>query len=214
MTCKIGVRWPRCSFCSAFLLPFSPCFSLSLSLPTGPLPPSFRVDLFGRLVSFCAVLTLRACGPLSTRTHHAFCHHVMCLLDTGHILLLVRLGPSPHSRAPPGHFLLSCSVRSSSALASLTCLSHSTHFSSHASCALFCSCACALLSSSHLLLALHLAELLLSLHLELAFGNFKDVRVLPHPKFWPFLGPLLRHSFDFPKCHEKPKNLQPENVKP
>ena len=29
-------------------------------------------------------LALRMCGPLSTRIHHASCHHVMCLFDTWH----------------------------------------------------------------------------------------------------------------------------------
>ena len=31
-------------------------------------------------------------------------------------------------------------------------------------------------------------------------GNFKDVRVLHHIEFWPFLGSLPGHPFDLPKC--------------
>ena len=30
------------------------------------------------------LLAVRMCGPLSTRIHHALCHHVMCLFDTWH----------------------------------------------------------------------------------------------------------------------------------
>ena len=37
----LGVGWPHCSFCAAFLPPFLP-FSVSLSVPTGSLQPSFR----------------------------------------------------------------------------------------------------------------------------------------------------------------------------
>ena len=67
-------------------------------------------------------LALRMCGPLSTRIHHALCHHVMCLFDTWHSactefafsccllglhLALVPLpGLSHRSRAPPGPQLL------------------------------------------------------------------------------------------------------------
>ena len=53
-------------------------------------------------------LALRMCGPLSTRIHHALCHHVMCLFDTWHssctefAFSCCPPGPSPRPRAPPG----------------------------------------------------------------------------------------------------------------
>ena len=34
------------------------------------------------------------------------------------------------------------------------------------------------------------------------FGNFKDVHVLLHVEFWPFLASLFGHRYDLPKCHQ------------
>ena len=36
----------------------------------------------------------------------------------------------------------------------------------------------------------------------LAEEEAQNLEFLPHPKFWPFLGLLLGHPFDFPKCHD------------
>ena len=38
--------------------------------------------------------TVRRCGPLSIRTHHDFCHHVMCLFDTWFLWETERSGVS------------------------------------------------------------------------------------------------------------------------
>ena len=82
------VGWPRCSFCADFLLPFLPFFSLSFSsLQVSPtLFPSrtYSASCLAARQVLRRPLALRMCGPLSTRIHHALCHHVMCLFDTWH----------------------------------------------------------------------------------------------------------------------------------
>ena len=71
----------RCAVCC--FLPFVPCSLFSLS------PPAIRsVSRASRAALVAARHTLRRsravckCGPLSTRTHQASLHHVMCLFDT------------------------------------------------------------------------------------------------------------------------------------
>ena len=60
-----------------------PCSRFSLSLPA-----TFPVSRTSCAAFVAARHTLRRsravcrCGPLLTRTHHALCHHVMCLFDT------------------------------------------------------------------------------------------------------------------------------------
>ena len=56
------------SVCGA-LLPFSPFCHSASSAPSRVSSTQFP---------------LRTCCPWSTRIHHAFCHHVMCLFDTWH----------------------------------------------------------------------------------------------------------------------------------
>ena len=60
-----------------------PCSRFSLSPPA-----TFPVSRTSCAALVAARHTLRRsravcrCGPLLTRTHHALCHHVMCLFDT------------------------------------------------------------------------------------------------------------------------------------
>ena len=76
-TCRIRCRVASFAFpVLPFFLPFS---LFSVTLPTGSLRPSFRRGP-GRPLAW---LLARFC-PLSTRIHHALCHHVMCLFDTWH----------------------------------------------------------------------------------------------------------------------------------
>ena len=89
----------RCSTrCRVFSLPCLVCLSVCL-LPhfsrsassarrwASPAPSSSRAcsaALLAARQTRRLPLALRMCGPLSTRIHHALCHHVMCLFDTWH----------------------------------------------------------------------------------------------------------------------------------
>ena len=81
----LGEGWPRCFFYFALVLPF---LTVSVSVSSHRVSPT---QFPSRTCSAACLaarqvlrrpLALRMCGPLSTRTHHAFCHHVMCLFDT------------------------------------------------------------------------------------------------------------------------------------
>ena len=135
----------ECSHCPVLSLFLSvslllPCshFCLSaFSAPSRVSPNQFPLRtcsaacLAARQVLRCP-LALRVCGPWSTRIHHAFCHHVMCLFDPWHLSCTELTSSSCPPRASTS---LSCSVRSSSALISLSLL-----LSTGASCALSSSC--------------------------------------------------------------------------
>ena len=100
-SCRI--RWRVASL--FFLFCLSPLPSLSRVSPTQfPLRTCSVACLAARQV-LRRPLALRMCGPLSTRTHHAFCHHVMCLFDTW----LSSCTEFTSSSCPPWAFaLLSC----------------------------------------------------------------------------------------------------------
>ena len=63
---------------------------------------------------------VRRCGPLSTRTHQDFCHHVMCLFDTW-FFSCIEFVPSPSSSTLPSRVVpspsSSCSTSASIFLA-------------------------------------------------------------------------------------------------
>ena len=113
----------RCSTrCRVFSLPCLICLSVCLFPPfsrsassargrASPAPSSSRAcsaALLAARQTRRLPLALRMCGPLSTRIHHALCHHVMCLFDTWHssctefAFSCCPPGPSPRPRAPPG----------------------------------------------------------------------------------------------------------------
>ena len=62
------------------LLPVSH-FSLSPS-EAFPVSRTSCAALVAARHTFRRSRAVRKCGPLLTRTHHALCHHVMCLFDT------------------------------------------------------------------------------------------------------------------------------------
>ena len=78
----------HCTVCSVFLFflffPTSPPPPLRQN--SGSLRPFHRHEpvrlLFWLLARFVGALAPYACEVLSTRIHHAFFHHVMCLFDT------------------------------------------------------------------------------------------------------------------------------------
>ena len=91
-----AARCAECSHCPVLsvsvcgsLLPFSPFCLCASSTPSRvsptqlPLRTCSAACLAARQV-LRRPLALRMCGPWSTRIHHAFCHHVMCLFDTWH----------------------------------------------------------------------------------------------------------------------------------
>ena len=87
-TCRIRCMVASLLFLCCLSSSLSPFFSLSLSShqvsPTQfPSRTCSAACLAARQV-LRRPLALRMCGPLSTRIHHALCHHVMCLFDTWH----------------------------------------------------------------------------------------------------------------------------------
>ena len=92
----------RCSTrCRVFSLPCLICLSVCLfshfsrsassaRRRASPAPSSSRAcsaALLAARQTRRLPLALRMCGPLSTRIHHALCHHVMCLFDTWALLV-------------------------------------------------------------------------------------------------------------------------------
>ena len=76
----VGLKWKMT--CKVLLSVF-PCSRFSLSLH-GTFPVS-RTSCAALVAARHTLRRSRAvckCGPLLTRTHHALCHHVMCLFDT------------------------------------------------------------------------------------------------------------------------------------
>ena len=60
-----------------------PCSRFSLSPPASfPVSRTSCAALVAARHTLRRSRAVRRCGPLLTRTHHALCHHVMCLFDT------------------------------------------------------------------------------------------------------------------------------------
>ena len=159
---------------SLFCLPcLSPhlCLSLSPSSPwVSPTHSSWQACSAACLAARQILrrpLAVRMCGPLLTRTHHAFCHHVMCLFDTWLSLcseFSFLCSYSSLSRPPCASTSLSSLPRSSS----LTSLPGSS--TSRTSCSLFTSSNFS--SSCTSCFAPPLATLLFFLLLLLALHHF------------------------------------------
>ena len=135
-----------------FLLHFSPSASSAPSRvsPTQlPLRTCSAACLAARQV-LRRLLALRMCGALSTRIHHALCHHVMCLFDTWH--------------SSCTEFAFSCCRPWASTSLALTSLS--LFLSSSASCALLSSRASSALFSSRASNALFASSCFLSCSLS------------------------------------------------
>ena len=65
------------------LLSLLPVSHFSLSPPaTFPVSRTSCAALVAARHTLRRSRAVRRCGPLLTRTHHALCHHVMCLFDT------------------------------------------------------------------------------------------------------------------------------------
>ena len=177
--------------CRVFSLHGLFCLSLLSCLPFSPSASSaVKVSSTQQLSRTCSAALLasrqirrrpravRMCGPLSTRIHHAFRHHVMCLFDTwlsSFACTEFKSSSTPFSLVvlftsfsylPWASTLHSCSLSAlvpplgshfSSLLSFLTFLFHSAHFSSllpllsSLLCALLCPLICSLVCSPPLL---------------------------------------------------------------